>query len=581
MKTKKILIFIIILLTLISFFSFGENKTALVIGNGAYEHFPSLANPPSEARAMRTALESIGFEVVLLLDGAYDEMYDAIDLFERKLETRGGIGFFHYGGHGVQVDGQNYLIPVDKAIPDERRTKSRSVNMSEIVDSMEASGTDTNVIILDACRDNPLPAATRSTNSRGLVKIDAPVNSIIVYAAEAGETAQDGVFTPILVKYIKERGLEITDMMKRVRSEVRQATGGTQRPGEYSMLETDVYLAGTADYSEPVRKPGFSVEQSYGHIRISVAEAGTLYTDGIKQGLVEAGNTASVTNLTTGEHKIEMRYPTGRIEIKEVTVERDQTSDVTFTYNSIAVVPDDFALVEAGSFTMGSPESEPDRNIGETQHEVRITRDFIISKYEVTQAEYMRLMGVNPSDPDRGIGYNNPVNRVSWYDAVEYCNERSREEGLTPCYSGSGYEFKCDFSANGYRLPTEAEWEYAARGGNESLGYVYAGSNIFGSVGWHRENSGMKTQSVGRKEANELGIFDMSGNVWEWCWDYSEDYSAAAVTDPTGPADGSTRVKRGGDARGYISYGRAAMHSSMSPTIETGSQGFRVVRTAE
>jgi len=125
----------------------------------------------------------------------------------------------------------------------------------------------------------------------------------------------------------------------------------------------------------------------------------------------------------------------------------------------------------------------------------------------------MDASGSNPSDSSRGIGDNYPVNKVSWFDAVEYCNALSRKEGLTPCYSGSDNSIRYNFNANGYRLPTETEWENAARGGNSSRGYTYAGGNNAGNVGWYEDNSNSKTHPVEQKQANELGLYDMSGNV--------------------------------------------------------------------
>jgi hypothetical protein len=318
------------LLSLFSVPVFSEHKTALVIGNGNYEYFSRLPNPRAEAKSMKTALESIGFDVIVLLDGTYDQMYDAIIDFESKLTKYGGIGLFHYGGHGVQMDGQNFLLPIDKYIPDDRRLTTRAVNVAEIVGSMEASGTETNIIILDACRDNPLPSSTRSA-ARGLSKIDAPVNSIVVYAAEAGKTAQDGLFTPILIKYIQQKGLEITDMMKRIRSEVREATGGKQRPGEYSMLERDVYLAGYA----LVGKEGqmdIAVKQNFGSLNIEVVTEGVLYIDGFLQQTLGSGTTVQIPQMTVGPHDIEMRYESGKSERQSIIIGKDESVTILFSH---------------------------------------------------------------------------------------------------------------------------------------------------------------------------------------------------------------------------------------------------------
>jgi formylglycine-generating enzyme len=176
-----------------------------------------------------------------------------------------------------------------------------------------------------------------------------------------------------------------------------------------------------------------------------------------------------------------------------------------------------------------------------------------MARTEVTQEQYEAVMGSNPSNFK---GPDLPVERVTWYEAVEYCNELSRQEGLDPCYSGSGASMLCDFTANGYRLPTEAEWEYACRAGTETDFHTgnmtHSGSSpldpALDRAGWYFGNSGSTTHPVGEKEPNAFGLYDMHGNVWEWCWDwYASDYYASSpAEDPRGPASGSDRVVRGG-----------------------------------
>jgi formylglycine-generating enzyme required for sulfatase activity len=237
-------------------------------------------------------------------------------------------------------------------------------------------------------------------------------------------------------------------------------------------------------------------------------------------------------------------------------------------------VPANFVRVEGGTFQMGTASggSNDERPV----HTVTV-KSFSIGKYEVTQKEWQEIMGNNPS---RFRGDNRPVENVSWFDAVEYCNRLSLKEGLTPAYRGSGDNIICDWNANGYRLPTEAEWEFAAKGGTKDyLTTEYSGSNNAGSVAWYDGNSGGSTQPVGTKAANSLGIFDMSGNVWEWCWDwYASSYPSGAQTDPRGAASGANRVLRGGSWGNAATYVRSANRDSYAPSDRRGSIGFRLVR---
>ena len=217
--------------------------------------------------------------------------------------------------------------------------------------------------------------------------------------------------------------------------------------------------------------------------------------------------------------------------------------------------------------------------------------DFWIGKYEVTQAEWEEVMGNNPSY-FRGV--NLPVENVSWYDVIEYCNRRSQREGLTPVYTidktrqdpdnRSQYDtvkwiVTVNWNANGYRLPTEAEWEYAAGGGQLSRSFTYSGSETLNDVAWFDGNSGNTTKPVGGKRENELGIFDMSGNVWEWCWDWYGD-NVGIGRNPKGSGSGDVRVLRGGSWNNNDNYCRSSDRYYYCPNC-CGSRygGFRILRT--
>lgn len=191
---------------------------------------------------------------------------------------------------------------------------------------------------------------------------------------------------------------------------------------------------------------------------------------------------------------------------------------------------DKMVRVPGGTFTMGYNSEDPWSMDGPA-HEVTVD-GFMISACEITQAQWTSVMGTNPS---LNVGDSLPVERVRWSQALDYCNRRSELEGLQPCYSFSFDDARivCDWTADGYRLPTEAEWEFAARGGKRGKGFWYSGSDNIDEVGWYADNSEGETHPVGTLRANELGLYDMTGNVWEFCWDGSwYMYTEDAVTNP-------------------------------------------------
>ncbi|MHC6204686.1 formylglycine-generating enzyme family protein [Breznakiellaceae bacterium SP9] len=236
------------------------------------------------------------------------------------------------------------------------------------------------------------------------------------------------------------------------------------------------------------------------------------------------------------------------------------------------VVEIDMVSITGGSFMMGSPENEPGRYNDEVQHRVTITKPFYMSKTEVTQKDYQALMGSNPS---YFKGDNLPVESVSWYDAAAFCNALSIHEGLTPAYTINGTSVTWNQSANGYRLPTEAEWEYACRAGTTT---PYSSGSSVDNAGWYYSNSGSKTHPVGTKQANAWGLYDMHGNVYEWCWDWYSAYSSGDQTDPSGAASGSYRVLRGGSWCNSAQILRSAYRDFNTPTGSNGISGFRLVR---
>ena len=229
-----------------------------------------------------------------------------------------------------------------------------------------------------------------------------------------------------------------------------------------------------------------------------------------------------------------------------------------------------YVSIPPGTFTMGSPADEEGRSAAESQHSVTIPRGYCMMAAEVTQGEWQAVMWSNPSHFEN-CGANCPVEQVSWDDIVFYANALSRRDGLPECYSGSTFK---GLGCWGYRLPTEAEWEYAARAG--TTGATYGNLD---SVAWYGQNSASATHPVGQKQPNAWGLYDMIGNVWEWTGDWYGEYSGA-VTDPSGPAAGSSRVIRGGSWGNYARDARAAYRNYGTAVDRYGHVGFRLVRTA-
>ena len=264
---------------------------------------------------------------------------------------------------------------------------------------------------------------------------------------------------------------------------------------------------------------------------------------------------------------------------------------------SITVRLVEMVSITAGTFTMGSPTSEAERDTDETQHSVTLT-GFSIGKYQVTQEQYQAVMGAGEdrTTTTYGRGDNYPIYFVSWYDALAFCNRLSIAEGLTPVYSISGKTdpsewgnvptsndstwdaVVMDKSKNGYRLPTEAEWEYACRAGTTTA--YNTGDTLSDNTGWYITNSGIKTHQVGLKTANAWGLYDMHGNVYEWCWDWydSSYYSSSPANNPTGAATGSKRVIRGGSCGREGDRMRSAFRGTSYPSDRFQSLGFRLVR---
>lgn len=241
-------------------------------------------------------------------------------------------------------------------------------------------------------------------------------------------------------------------------------------------------------------------------------------------------------------------------DVDSIIVETEYAEKTPFTVNGVSF---NMIAVKGGTFTMGATSEQGDDaySYEKPTHQVTLS-DYCIGETEVTQELWQAVMGSNPSNFTGNL--QRPVEKVSWNDCQEFIKKLNQLTGKT------------------FRLPTEAEWEYAARGGSQSKGYKYAGSNTIGDVAWYTSNSSSTTHPVKQKQANELGLYDMSGNVWEWCQDWYDSYSSTPQTNPAGPSSGSSRVLRGGSWSSFAWYCRVSFRNYYTPTNRYYSLGLRL-----
>ena len=304
-----------------------------------------------------------------------------------------------------------------------------------------------------------------------------------------------------------------------------------------------------------------------------------VYVDGKK-----LGQSPRVFNgLLIGNHQVEVRKDGYATDKKSVTISEGQTMSISGTLSSTPVsssngntsssslvsggntisipvkkgISIEMVKVEAGTFMMGATsEMENPYSWEKPVHQVTLTNNYYMGKYEVTQSLWQAVMGSNPS---YFKGDDLPVEEVSWEDCQEFISKLNSMIGRK------------------FRLPTEAEWEYAARGGKKSKGYQYSGSSNISEVAWYTDNSGGKTHPVGTKQSNELGLYDMSGNVWEWCQDWYGSYVSSSQTNPTGAVSGSDRVIRGGSCCSIAGRCRSSCRDYVTPGSRHCDLGLRLV----
>ncbi|MBV5329373.1 MAG: SUMF1/EgtB/PvdO family nonheme iron enzyme [Chlorobium sp.] len=631
--------------------SSGSRRLALIIGNSAYRHSGTLANPARDAELMAQTLKSVGFDIygggaqTNLTRIALDQ---AIEAFGNQIHA-GDVALFYYSGHGLQVDGKNYLVPVDADIKKEAEVRVKTVPVNLLFAKLEDVPGAVNIVILDACRNNPFARSFRSSGG-GLASVSAPTGTLVAFSTAPGQVAEDGngknsSYTRELAKYVTEPGLRVEDVFKKVRASVGKSTKGNQTPWENTSLtgdfafiegdalelkkaaltaagdakkgELDALLKMEAEANRQKAKEQAEIDKREAAVTRMDAEI-TAMKKRLGSGSVRSNDSlknmvAMVTQREGQAQRLEQlrkereaeeqkrqaeiaRLKTEAESKRKTAIEAD-ISDYEKIVNSpygkdladeawmslVSKYPDaseidkgnlvifrqvvvdglslsklklmtgTFIRVPGGCFQMGDTFGGGDDD-EKPVHEICIS-DFAIGKYEVTQWQWQKVMGNNPSHFNN-CGDDCPVEQVSWNDVQKFIVKLNNETGAK------------------YRLPTEAEWEYAARSGGKLD--RYSGGDNVDAVAWHLGNSDSKTHRVGQKLANGLGIYDMSGNVWEWVSDWYGSYSGNRQQDPQRPASGSDHVDRGGGWGNGAKYVRSAVRGGVVAGDFGSSLGFRL-----
>ncbi len=535
-----------------------DPRVALVIGNGAYAESP-LSNSLNDSRGIKTALQNLGFKVIYLENADRLQMNRATDEFAARLEAD-SEGLFYFSGHGAQVEGSNYLLPLSAEIRDAVDLQHHAFDVGLVLDKMRLRGNRFNLVILDACRDNPFKGFKAAIG--GLASMSGPEGTLIAFASAPNTSAlnnksgNNSLFTKHLLLHISEPGLKIEDLLKKVRLGVKADSPKPehpQTPWENGSMLGDFCFAGCAGAMES------EAEQ-----KLRVAEE-------IIRQYKEREHQAQAVQPSIGGEQGNAARPVPRVHAErgkdEVLVEpsvRPAPPTKTKT-DSVLKVESIYGIemvkLPGGKFQMGcGPKDEDCYDDKMPRHEVTV-KAFALAKTEVTQGQWRAVMGDENSN-FRGCGDDCAADGVSWNEAQAFIKILNAQ------------------TSGGYRLPSEAEWEYACRAGGDSL---HCGGDDLKILAWFNDNSNSETHPVGENQANKFGLYDMSGNVWEWVWNCFDDRHAAVPTDGRAWDDGKkcfNRVARGG------SWGDTSLPETMRlpyvefayPDANYTKMGFRLAR---
>ncbi len=396
-------LFLLVFMFFSLFFIYSENRVALVIGNSNYSSSP-LTNPVRDARDMASSLEDLGFEVLLLTDSNKRDMLNAIRDFGSKLNQE-TVGLFYYAGHGVQVDGNNYLIPVNSYIETESDIEFEAVRLDRLIRTMEDSKTNKSLVFLDACRDNPYATSSRS-GTRGLTVVssnssDKSAGSLIAFSTSPGAVASDGngkngTFTAALLKYMQEPGLEINLVMTKVRADVMESTNGKQQPWTNISLTEEFYF--NNKNKDVISKIG----SDFGALEVSVYDKAELFIDGELKEVIADDSTIYLTNITKGNHIIEFKY-SDYIDKQLINVLKD---DITIVKSDYEKDPFFFFNVNQGN-VKNIPVYANNEFIGNTpvitklpvkKYTISFKADYIETKEIIINPVNREAVELNPED---------------------------------------------------------------------------------------------------------------------------------------------------------------------------------------
>ena len=586
-------------------------RVALVMGNGAYKHTSPLTNPANDATDMAAALKRLGFDVVEGRDLDESGMRRTIKRFAELL-TGADVGLFFYAGHGLQVGGYNYLVPVDARLDNAAGLDFELIRLDVVHRTMERE-TKTNVIFLDACRDNPLSRnlarsmGTRSSQiGKGLAVVESGVGTLISFSTQPGNTALDGEghnspFAGALIKHISNPREDLSTLLIQVRNEVMAATRDQQIPWEHSALRSKFYFAAVPPSEPATVAPARLSEAAEAWDRakdatsIAVLEAFiTRYKDTFYADLARARSDDLKRQQVTVAAPPRVLTPapakTAEPAVPAVAITPTPSScggvmalvgkdkrclKPTDSFRDCGECPE-MVVSQAGQFIVGSPADEKSRGDGEgPQRSVKISYPFAAGKFEVTFADWDACVaagGCKHKSNDQGWGRGTrPVINVSWNDAKEYASWLAKRTDKP------------------YRLLSEAEWEYAARAGTTtpySTGWTISTdqANFDGRLDGQydsKANRG-KTIEVGLlKKPNAFGLHHMHGNVSEWVEDCFHDNYQDAPSDAAAwiTADCGRRVIRGGSWASFRGALRSAARFGFSLGYRENHIGFRLART--